>query len=134
MVLSGSNHLYRVRPGQQARSRCRKGQGEGKTSTMGVRTPARNEVPSRSRITSEYLCQLSSCILQVRLYNKRASIRLHFAPSNLFILLYRSAFVADEEGPAGEEGQIALQAAQRITSIAEDLLSEDLVRYANTHL
>ena len=54
--------------------------------------------------------------------------------SNLYILLYRSAYVRGQEGTEKEEGQIAVQAACRITAIAEDMLSHDLIRRGHTHL
>lgn len=52
---------------------------------------------------------------------------------NGYILLYRSSYVRSRE-PRDEEGDIALQAACKITSIAEDLLTRSMIRYVNTHM
>ncbi|KFZ20450.1 hypothetical protein V501_00130 [Pseudogymnoascus sp. VKM F-4519 (FW-2642)] len=60
---------------------------------------------------------------------------LHLAYNNLFILLYRSAYVAAQDVQDGNEtGERALQAACRNTRIIEDILSKDLVQYGNVHL
>ena len=100
---------------------------------MGVRPTTADEGLSWRWIPVQRLGKCAPRILQVIFTIKWSADADHNA-SNLFILLYRSAFVRDEEEVGREEGQIALQAAQRITSIADEMLSQDLVRYASTHL
>jgi len=54
--------------------------------------------------------------------------------SNLYILLYRSAFLSAEEGSNQDIGNIALQAACKNTRIIEDVLSQNLVGHSNVHI
>lgn len=59
---------------------------------------------------------------------------LHLAYNNLYILLYRSAYLGAQEGSEQDLGNIALQAACRNTRIIEDVLSQDLVQHSNVHI
>ena len=52
--------------------------------------------------------------------------------SNLYILLYRSAYLAAKEDQGA--GNVALQAACRNTRITEDVLAQDLVQHLNVHM
>ncbi|RDL38870.1 uncharacterized protein BP5553_03210 [Venustampulla echinocandica] len=59
---------------------------------------------------------------------------LHLSYNNLYILLYRSAYLRSERTPQEDLGDIALQAACRNTRIIEDVLSQDLVQHSNVHV
>jgi len=59
---------------------------------------------------------------------------LHVAYNNLLILLYRSAFITGEEGQNHQDGQIAYQAACRISRIAEDLLADGSIGHGQIHM
>ena len=59
---------------------------------------------------------------------------LHTYHYNAYILLYRSEYVQNGKLLEGSGGQIALQAACRITSIAEELLSQNMICHVNTHM
>ncbi|KAN0122880.1 Fungal specific transcription factor domain containing protein [Hyaloscypha variabilis] len=57
---------------------------------------------------------------------------LHLAYNNLYILLYRSAYLAESDDQSA--GNVALHAACRNTRIIEDVLSQDLVQHSNVHV
>lgn len=59
---------------------------------------------------------------------------LHMAYNNLLILLYRPAFIAGEEGQNHQDGQMAYQAACRISRIAEDLLADGSIGHGQIHM
>lgn len=52
--------------------------------------------------------------------------------SNLYILLYRSAYLAENDDQSA--GNVALQAACRNTRITEDVLSQDVGQHLNVHM
>lgn len=54
--------------------------------------------------------------------------------SNLQILLHRRAYVRLQDPSDTLDGEIALQAASRITRIVEDMLSQDLLRFGQLHV
>lgn len=58
---------------------------------------------------------------------------LQLAHNNLLILLYRSAFILDENGSAETDGNIALQAAARNSRIVEDILPYGNIGHAQIH-
>lgn len=59
---------------------------------------------------------------------------LHLAYNNALILLFRNSYIRNTAGETNIEGDIAVQAASRNSSVIEDLLSRSLVRYADIHL
>ncbi|KAF1816898.1 hypothetical protein P152DRAFT_3545 [Eremomyces bilateralis CBS 781.70] len=59
---------------------------------------------------------------------------LHLAYNNLHIYLHRRAYVRPLNEGDTQAGQVALQAARRITRIVEDMLSQDLVRFGQLHV
>ena len=59
---------------------------------------------------------------------------LHTYHYNAYVLLYRSEYVQSGRHLEDQDGQVALQAAGRITNIAEELLSQNMIPYVNTHM
>lgn len=54
--------------------------------------------------------------------------------SNLQILLHRRAYVRLQDKSDTIDGEVALQAASRITRIVEDMLSQNLLRFGQLHV
>jgi hypothetical protein len=96
---------------------------------MGVRTVPRNDGEQNSRLV---LGKYVAFIIQVRIYFTLAYIQVTDKLSNLYILLYRSAYLAENDDQSA--GNVALQAACRNTRITEDVLAQDLVQHLNVHM
>jgi hypothetical protein len=97
---------------------------------MGVRAFSRDESERYPRI---FLGEHVALIIQVR-YPSVTIERGADSSSNLYILLYRSAYLGAQEDNEQDIVNIALQAACRNTRIIEDVLSQDLVQHSNVSM
>ncbi|KAH7124859.1 cutinase transcription factor 1 alpha [Dactylonectria estremocensis] len=59
---------------------------------------------------------------------------LHLAYNNLLILLFRNTYIHNGTKQDSGQGNIALQAAARNSSVIEDILARGLMRHADIHL